>query len=104
MKSEDIYLYRDSDNTWRAGDEIGYQGRIKSVDTADCPESNTQWKYADYDDAEDGWYWHSGDIKVHCSFSQCYQTFALIECDIYCCKAQAKVHARMGQGWSLKAL
>ena len=69
MKSADIYLYRDSDNTWRAGDEIGYQGRIKSVDTADCPESNTQWKYADYDDAEDGWYWHSGDIKVHCSFS-----------------------------------
>ena len=49
--------------------DYSYYGRIKSVDTADCPESNTQWKYADYDDAEDGWYWHSGDIKVHCSFS-----------------------------------
>ena len=66
MKREDLYLYRDSDNTWRAGDEIGLDGSMRSVDTADCPESNSQWQYADYDD---GWHWYSGDIKVHCSFS-----------------------------------
>ena len=64
-KSDDYYLYRRSDGTWRADWKIGGRGGIKSVDTtADCPARVSQWQY--YDHPYDG-VWRSGDITVQCS-------------------------------------
>ena len=61
--SNDVYLYRDSDGTWRASKMIGGRGHFESVDTAECPASNSQWQYW----AGVGWDWHSGDITVKCA-------------------------------------
>ena len=58
--SHDKYLYRFSDGTWRTGPRIGYDGVIKSVDTAECPDSISQWQY--WADGN----WRSGDITVKC--------------------------------------
>ena len=60
-KSDDTYLFRHSDGTWRAGSEIGFSSAYMSVDTAQCPASNSQWQYATIDG------WRSGDITVECN-------------------------------------
>ena len=59
--SDNKYLYRHSDDTWRASYVIGGYGYYKSVDTtAECPASISQWQYLDGD-------WHSGSITVKCN-------------------------------------
>ena len=62
-KSDGWYLYRHSDGTWHVGES--YNGGtvfIRSVGTAQCPVSVSQWQY--WADGP----WHSGDIRVQCSF------------------------------------
>ena len=61
--SDDYPLFRESDGTWRAGMRIGHIGAYKSVDTADCPASISQWQYWD----DGSWDWQSGDITAQCS-------------------------------------
>ena len=53
------YLYRYGDGTWYSS-KIGGDGWIKSVDTAQCPASNSQWRYL----APNG---QAGDITVECN-------------------------------------
>ena len=61
--SDDNFLYRHSDGTWRVGPEINYITLLKSVDTtAECPANISQWQYAP---DEDGW--QSGDITIKCN-------------------------------------
>ena len=55
-------LFRYSDGTWRASYEIGDSGWFKSVGTALCPDSTSQWQYNDGHSDN-----HSGDITVQCS-------------------------------------
>ena len=64
-KSDGGYLDRHSDGTWHANWRIGgrYYGLIKSVGTAGCPASNSQWQYVD----NNGNWKLSGDITVQCS-------------------------------------
>ena len=64
-KSDGGYLDRHSDGTWHANWRIGgrYYGLIKSVGTAGCPASNSQWLYVD----NNGNWKLSGDITVQCS-------------------------------------
>ena len=57
------YLYKLSNGTWRASYEIGDSGWFKSVDTALCPDSTSQWRYDATSDNGN----HSGDITVQCS-------------------------------------
>ena len=69
--SHDRYLYRKRDGpyaydagTWHASIAIGANGFYLSVDTAECPDSTSQWKYLDSDiDA----LWHFGNVTVQCS-------------------------------------
>ena len=57
------YLYRHIDGSWHVSTIIGGEGEgvLKSVDTADCPDSNTQWQYM----ADSGY--GDGDITAKCN-------------------------------------
>ena len=78
-KSDDRYLTRHSDGTWRGsrklemkkvGLKLGlglgsyyWPSIIKSVGTSECPASITEWKYL-----ENIGDWRSEDITVKCSY------------------------------------
>ena len=51
-------LYKHSDGTWHGDRGLG---NLRSVDTAECPASISQWQYS-----ADGDIWHSGDITAQC--------------------------------------
>ena len=59
-------LSRYSDGTWRAGNMVGSAGTIKSVGTAECPASSSQWEYREVHGSTVG-PWVPGDITVQCS-------------------------------------
>ena len=56
--SDDKYLFRHSDGTWRAGPRKGGNGIIRSVDTITCPTGRSQWEYQDGPGI-----WRSADIR-----------------------------------------
>ena len=60
-------LYRRADGTWRAGSEIGTNGTIRSVGTAECPAHIRRWQYK----KSSSWIMAGiGDINVQCKFLQ----------------------------------
>ena len=62
------YLYRHIAGTWHVSTIIGGEGEgvIKSVDTADCPDSISQWQYLLNTGTILDNPWQSGDITVKC--------------------------------------